>query len=146
KQDLRTGLGVPNNNANGATPSSDPIGRTSISYSADGQYLWAVVQDAGNMNNEVVVGGPLPAKNSVLNGVYVSTSGSTGQDWVPKANSQVFGSAPGSGLVVQQADLYGPGVQSWYDQWIAVDPGDPNRVLVGLEEIYEAIANQYTPA
>ena len=140
-----TGLGVPNNNANGTTPSSDPIGRTSIAYSADGQYLWAVVQDAGNMNNEVLVGGPLPAKNSVLNGVYVSTSGSPGQDWVPKGNSQVFGSAPGSGLVIQQADLYGPGVQSWYDQWIAVDPADPNRVLVGLEEVYEAIANQYTP-
>ena len=145
-QDPVTGLGVANNNANNATPSSDPIGRTSLAYSADGKYLWAVVQDAGNMNNEVVVGGPLPAKNSVLNGVYVSTSGDPGQNWVPKANSQVFGTAPGSGLIIQQADLYGPGVQSWYDQWISVDPNDDNRVLVGLEEVYEAIANQTSPA
>lgn len=144
-QDPVTGLGVPNNNANNATPSSDPIGRTSIAYSADGKYLWAVVQDAGNMSNEVVVGGPLPAKNSVLNGVYVSTSASPGKDWVPKANSQVLGGAPGSGLLVQQADLYGPGVQSWYDQWISVDPNDDNRVLLGLEEVYEAVADQYTP-
>src|SRR5206468_1370756 len=65
-QDPVTGLGAPGNNANSSTPSSDPIGRTSLAYSADGKYLWAVVQDAGNMNNEVVVGGPLPAKNSVL--------------------------------------------------------------------------------
>lgn len=144
-QDPVTGLGVPNNNANGATPSSDPIGRTSIAYSASGKYLWAVVQDAGNLRNEVIVGGPLPAKNSVLNGVYVSTTANPGSNWVPKGNSQVFGTAPGSGLVIQQADLYGPGVQSWYDQWIAVDPSDDNRVLVGLEEVYEAIADQTTP-
>ena len=144
-QDPVTGLGVPGNNANSSTPSSDPIGRTSLAYTADGKYLWAVVQDAGNMNNEVVVGGPLPAKNSVLNGVYVSTTGDPGKSWVPKANSQVFGSAPGSGLIIQQADLYGPGVQSWYDQWISIDPNDDNRVLVGLEEVYEAIADQYTP-
>ena len=144
-QDPVTGLGVANNNANDSTPSSDPIGRTSLAYSADGKYLWAVVQDAGNMRNEVLVGGPLPAKNSVLNGVYVSTTGDPGKNWVPKANAQVLGGSPGSGLIVQQADLYGPGVQSWYDQWIAVDPNDDNRVLLGLEEVYEAVADQYTP-
>ncbi|MDQ1696509.1 MAG: hypothetical protein QOJ03_1862 [Frankiaceae bacterium] len=143
-QDTVTGLGVPTNNASD-TPSDDPIGRTSIAYSADGKYLWAVVQDAGNMRNEVLVGGPLPAKNSVLNGVYVSTTADPGSSWVPKANSQTLGSAPGSGLLVQQADLYGPGVQSWYDQWIAVDPKDDNRVLLGLEEVYEAVANQTAP-
>jgi hypothetical protein len=145
-QDPVSGLGVPNNNANSATPSSDPIGRTSLAYSADGKYLWAVVQDAGNFDGEIVVGGPLPASNSVLNGVYVSTTGDPGKNWVPKGNSQVFGTAPGSGLLIQQADLYGPGVQSWYDQWIAVDPSDDSRVLVGLEEVYEAIANQTAPA
>lgn len=144
-QDPVSGLGVPGNNANDATPSSDPIGRTSLAYSADGKYLWAVVQDAGNFNEELFVGLPLPASNTVLNGVYVSTTGDPGKNWVPKANAQVLGGSPGSGLVLEQAALYGPGVQSWYDQWIAVDPNDDNRVLLGLEEVYEAVGDQYTP-
>jgi hypothetical protein len=144
-QDPVSGLAVPNNNAS-PVPSDDPIGRTSLAYSSDGKYLWAVVQDAGNFRGETFLAAPLPATNTVLNGVYVSTSGSPGKDWVPKGNSQELGTAPGSGLLVEQALLYAPGVQSWYDQWIAVDPGDDNRVLLGLEEVYEAVGNQTTAA
>ncbi|HMC70320.1 MAG TPA: hypothetical protein VKJ07_14285, partial [Mycobacteriales bacterium] len=82
--------------------------------------------------------------NTVLNGIYVATGGEP-DAWTIKGNSQSFSAAPGSGLLVEQALLYAPGVQAWYDQWIAVDPNDDNRVLVGLEEVYEAISNPYGP-
>ncbi|MHB8452239.1 MAG: WD40/YVTN/BNR-like repeat-containing protein, partial [Mycobacteriales bacterium] len=139
-----SGLGVPGNDAN-PFGSSDPIGRTSIAYSADGKYLWAVVQDAGNFRGETYFGEPLPANNSILNGVYLSPDASA-TDWVPKGNVETFGTAAGTGLLVEQGLLYGPGVQSWYNQWIAVDPADDSRVLVGLEEVYEAVANATTPS
>src|SRR3954463_391034 len=138
-----TGLGETGNNAN-PYGTSQAIGRTSLSYSADGKYLWAVVQDAGNFRNETYAGVPLEAKNTVLNGVYVSTTADP-SSWTAKGNTTSFSAAPGSGLLVQQVLLYAPGVQAWYDQWIAVDPKDDNRVLVGLEEVYEAISNQYGP-
>jgi hypothetical protein len=31
-----------------------------------------------------------------------------------------------------------PGVQTWYNQDLAVDPSDPNHVYAGLEEVYES--------
>jgi hypothetical protein len=138
-----TGLGEAGNNAN-PYGTSQAIGRTSLSYSADGKYLWAVVQDAGNFRNETYAGVPLEAKNTVLNGVYVSPTADP-SNWTAKGNTTSFSAAPGSGLLVQQVLLYAPGVQAWYDQWISVDPKDDNRVLVGLEEVYEAISNQYGP-
>ena len=30
-----------------------------------------------------------------------------------------------------------PGVQAWYNQFLQVDPTDPNHVYAGLEEVYE---------
>ncbi|HET7529464.1 MAG TPA: hypothetical protein VFJ98_00735 [Mycobacteriales bacterium] len=138
-----TGLGEAGNDAN-PVGTSQAIGRTSLAYSADGKYLWAVVQDAGNFRGETYAGVPLEASNTVLNGVYVSTTGDP-SSWTPKGNSQSFSAAPGTGLLVEQALLYAPGVQAWYDQWISVDPRDDNRVLVGLEEVYEAISNPYGP-
>ena len=30
-----------------------------------------------------------------------------------------------------------PGIQAWYNQFIGVDPSDPDHVYVGLEEVYE---------
>lgn len=137
------GLGGTANDAN-ALGSSEAIGRTSLAYSADGKYLWAVVQDAGNFRGEALDGAPLPEKNTVLNGVYLASTGEPNA-WTVKGNSQSFSAAPGTGLLVEQALLYAPGVQSWYDQWITVDPSDDSRVLVGLEEVYEAINNTTGP-
>ncbi|HEX8029965.1 MAG TPA: hypothetical protein VF491_15940, partial [Vicinamibacterales bacterium] len=33
--------------------------------------------------------------------------------------------------------FYRPGIQAWYNQFLDVDPADPNHVFVGLEEVYE---------
>ena len=33
---------------------------------------------------------------------------------------------------------YSPGIQTWYDQFVGVDPDRPNHVYVGLEEVFES--------
>ena len=30
-----------------------------------------------------------------------------------------------------------PGIQSWYNEFLQVDPADPKHVYAGLEEVYE---------
>src|SRR5207249_819695 len=32
---------------------------------------------------------------------------------------------------------YQPGIQSWYDQFLTVDPKNPDHVYAGLEEVFE---------
>jgi hypothetical protein len=127
--------------------SSDPIGRTSLSYaSGEGQdhdILWAVVQDAGVFRNETFLGAPLPAKPTVLAGVYVSRD--NGSTWELKATPAQFAAAPGTVIAPLLALQSGPGVQAWYDQYVEVDPADQNRVIIGLEEIYSTVGNPYLP-
>ena len=139
-----------------ASTSTDPIGRISLAY-ADGpqqnhDILWAVVQDAGRLNNENT---PLPlpipgqaapfVNDSNLNGVY--RSGDNGATWTLKATQRDLAAAPGTGLGIQVPSTYAPGVQAWYNQYVVVDPADPaaERVLVGLEEIYQTSANANGP-
>src|SRR5207249_2706545 len=52
--------------------------------------------------------------------------------------------ATGSSLAVvfQAEGAYGPGIQSWYNEWVQPDPslqsgGVPTRLLFGLEEVWE---------
>ena len=129
--------------------SNDPIGRTSLAYaSGEGQdhdILWAVVQDAGVFRNETFLGPdvPLPAKPTVLAGVYVSQD--NGTTWTLKATPAQFAAAPGSVMGPLLALQSGPGVQAWYDQYVEVDPVDQNRVIIGLEEIYSTVGDPYLP-
>ncbi len=54
--------------------------------------------------------------------------------------AQPPGRADGRGPVpATQAfpSTYEPGVGSWYNQYVKVDPRGPQHVYVGLEEIYE---------
>jgi hypothetical protein len=134
--------------------STDPIGRVSLAY-YDGpdaslhDHLYAVIQDAGKLNNEPFpVASPLPpqANTNNLNGIYRSPD--DGNTWVLLANNTTLGAAPGSGISTTNIPLngnYGPGVQAWYNNYIIVEPtapvvaGGPNevRLIVGLEEIYQ---------
>jgi photosystem II stability/assembly factor-like uncharacterized protein len=129
--------------------SNDPIGRTSLAYaSGEGQdhdVLWAVVQDAGVFRNETFLGPtvPLPAKPTVLAGVYASAD--NGATWTIKATPAQLAAAPGSVIAPLLALGSGPGVQAWYDQYVEVDPLDANRVIVGLEEVYSTVGNPYLP-
>jgi hypothetical protein len=81
------------------------------------------------------------ATATYLNGGYVSTD--FGKTWTQILRPDQL-RAPGTGSALEIGILgYGPGIQSWYNNWIAVDPtvkdtsGNPTRVLFGLEEIWE---------
>lgn len=117
-------------NLNGGIDAQD-IGNTSFAYSADGSKLYAVVQSMKLYNKAT------GTVNSYLKGVYVSNSGNPAGPWTAIADQRKLAN---SGSALKQSiggKGYGPGIQSWYNQFIAVDPADPNHVYMGLEEVYE---------
>ena len=100
------------------------IGRSQFAYSADGTLLYATVESIVRYTNTV---------NTTLSGVFQSAGGVVGP-WNKIADSQKLA---GSGSALKTYRGYRPGVQAWYNQVIAVDPGDALHVYVGLEEIFE---------
>jgi hypothetical protein len=117
----------------------------------DHDYLYAIVQDAGALNGELdVLDVPVPDPTNsvrggtVLNGIYVSSD--FGQTWTLMADDNEIAKNPatGSALIGANSALgYEPGVQAWYNEWIAPDPtrqtadGVPTRLTFGLEEIWQ---------
>ena len=82
-----------------------------------------------------------------INGIYVSAD--FGETWTVMADTTELGLLPvtGSSLIVPAALGVGPGVQSWYDLWMAVDPtqastlptaGVPTRITFGMEEVWQS--------
>lgn len=79
-----------------------------------------------------------------LNGIFASTD--FGSSWYRMADDlELVGTAgaTGSSLATTAALGIAPGIQSWYNQWIAVDPtqadpvtGVPTRIAFGLEEVW----------
>ena len=104
---------------------ADAIGNTEFAYSADGSHLYAVVESITRYNHTA---------NTVLDGVYDSPTGSVVGPWNKIADSQKLASS-GSALKLYQG--YRPGVQAWYNNFVAVDPANPKHVFVGLEEVFE---------
>jgi hypothetical protein len=108
------------------------IGNTTFAQSADGSRLYAVIQSTTAM-----VAGGNRAASTVLAGVFVSRNGSLEGPWNRIADSTNLASR-GSALKQSIGGKgYGPGVQAWYNQFLAVDPTDPDHVYLGLEEVYE---------
>ena len=101
------------------------VGRSQFAYSSDGAELYATVESINRYTNTL---------NTTLSGVYQSHGGNIAGPWNKIADSQKL-AASGSALKLYRG--YRPGVQAWYNQVIAVDPGDAAHVYVGLEEIYE---------
>jgi hypothetical protein len=67
----------------------------------------------------------------------VSNTGNAAGPWSKIAESTKLAN---SGSALKQSvggKGYGPGVQAWYNQFLTVDPTDPNHVFAGLEEVYE---------
>lgn len=131
--------------------SSDPIGRTRLTFSPDGNYLFALVADAGHRSAGVAgpvdpydpLGIPHPTS---LNGVYRSADG--GATWDEIATSESLTAAPGSAQAVLSAASalgYNTGIQAWYNGWIGFD-GNGNRLLIGEEEVYQSLADATTSA
>ncbi len=117
-------------NPTGAIPATD-IGYVTFAYSAHGEKLYAINQSPALLNKAT------GTVNSYLDGIYVSANGSIAGPWSKIADSQKLAN---SGSALKQSiggKGYGPGIQAWYNQSLAVDPTNPNHVYAGLEEVYE---------
>jgi len=103
------------------------IGNTTFAYAANGSKLYAVTESPKKLGT-----------SSSLGGVYASATGSPSGPWTQVASSGSLsstGSAEKTGVI---GHGYQPGVQSWYNQFLTVDPTDANHVYLGLEEVYES--------
>lgn len=116
---------------NGALQDQD-LGRTSIAYSSDGQSLFAVVQSASMFNQSKTDFG-----GTELQGIYQAPGGDATSSWVKVAEWRNLENGTGSALGNTSLG-YHPGVQAWYNQFIAVDPTNAQHVFLGLEEVYES--------
>ncbi|MEU6577830.1 glycosyl hydrolase [Streptomyces sp. NPDC046805] len=112
-----TGLGdLPSN--------SEDVGNVTFAHSADGSRYYAIDQSP-----EQTAENP----DSGLEGIFVSKSGSPTGPWTKIADYTQLRDS-GSALT---GDGYQPGIQSWYDQFLTVDPKNPDHVYAGLEEVFE---------
>jgi hypothetical protein len=105
------------------------IGRTTLGYAGDGSALYAVVQSTQLFNHPNASQG-----GTELMGVFVANGGVPSGPWNKVAE---WSKLAGADSALQASRGYAPGVQAWYNQFLAVDPADKNHVYVGLEEVYE---------
>jgi photosystem II stability/assembly factor-like uncharacterized protein len=147
------GSSAPTKNGFAPTP---VVGRTTLAIAnGNGQnhdVVYALVQDATKLSNcldpalDVPIctgtGNEILAQATFLDGMYESSD--FGKTWTKVMTHEQL-RAPGNNSAIQLGILgYGPGVQSWYNNWIAVDPTAtdpltkfPTRIVFGLEEIWE---------
>jgi len=107
------------------------IGNVSFAFSANGKKLYVMNEST------VLYNKPTGTVNSYLDGIYVSNSGSVAGPWSKVADQRKLAN---SGSALKQSiggKGYGPGIQSWYNQFLIVDPANANHVYAGLEEVYE---------
>jgi hypothetical protein len=107
--------------------STQDVGNTTFAYDGAGSRLYAVVESPKKLN-----------ASSSLGGVYVSPSGSLSGPWNQAASSSSLASTGSAEKSSVMGHGYQPGVQSWYNQFLTVDPNDANHVYLGLEEVYES--------
>ena len=105
-------------------------GRTTLAYSAGGDKAYAIVQSPYLLN--VGTNG-----KTLLQGVYESSTGDPMGPWNKIADSEKLQSSNSAMKISRIGKGYGPGVQAWYNQFLAVDPQNSSHLYVGLEEVYE---------
>ncbi len=106
------------------TASTD-VGSVTFARSTDGSRYYAIDQSPQAL---------LHNSDSSLAGIFVSKSGSPLGPWTKLTDYQAL-SKDGSAL---NSPGFMPGVQSWYNQFLQVDPSDPDHVYAGLEEVFES--------
>ena len=113
------------------TPTGDidaaDIGRTS--FAAGRGRIYAIVESPQKLVNPSSTDG-----FTNLQGVYVSKSGSPAGPWTLVADATKLANSGSAEPALGQF----PGAQTWYNQYIAVDPHNPLHVYVGMEEVYES--------
>ena len=105
------------------------IGRTTLAYSADGSLLYSLVGSSALFNKPNASQG-----GTNLMGAFVTAGGSPTGPWNKVAE---WSKLAGADSALQASRGYAPGVQTWYNQFLAVDPANANHVYLGLEEVYE---------
>jgi hypothetical protein len=115
-------------NPQGAINPKD-VGNATMQYSADGSRLYVVLESPAALNSGMA---------SALSGVYVSPSGSADGPYNQIANPSVLAQSGSAERKQSIGAGYQPGVQAWYNQFVGVDPANPQHVYVGLEEVYES--------
>jgi hypothetical protein len=117
-------------NPTGGLDATD-IGYANFAFSADGKKLYVINQSPRKISSGGAVG------STYLDGIYESDKGLTGP-WNKIASADKLGATSGgSALNANNGQGYSPGIQSWYNQFITVDPANSSHVIVGLEEVYE---------
>jgi hypothetical protein len=101
----------------GAINTSD-LGRTTFAYSKSGSKLYAMIEAPSAIN---------------LQGIFLSANGNPSGPWTLIADSTKL-CASGSGGCTTGVT---PGVQAWYNEFLAVDPNNDQHVFAGLEEVYQ---------
>jgi hypothetical protein len=99
---------------------------------ADGSRYYAIEQSPTQLNTN---------PDSALQGIYVSKSGSPFGPWTLVADYHKL-AASGSALTDPG---YMPGIQAWYNQFLQVDPTNPDHVYAGLEEVFESTKTAAPP-
>ncbi len=118
-------------NLTGGLDKSD-IGNATFAWAADGSRLYVMNQSPKRLQS----GAAIPM--TYLDGIYVSDTGSLDGPWTRIASADKLGAASGGSALSKNYGVgYRPGIQSWYNQFLTVDPNDPGHVVAGLEEVYE---------
>jgi photosystem II stability/assembly factor-like uncharacterized protein len=105
-------------------------GRTTFVFSDSGDKAYAIIQSPYLLN--IGTNG-----KTLLQGVYASNNGDPNGPWTKIATSEKLQSSGSAQAINRIGKGYGPGVQAWYNQFLAVDPNDSNHLYLGLEEVYE---------
>jgi hypothetical protein len=104
------------------------IGRTT--FGAAGGRIYAVIESPSKLANPTAAEG-----FTNLLGVFVSKSGDPAGPWTMVADAAKLAHSGSAEPALGQF----PGAQTWYNQYVKVDPSDPLHLYVGLEEVYESI-------
>ena len=106
----------------GGAFAADDVGNTTFARSAAGGPLYAVVESPRLLST---------GASTFLLGVFASASGNPAGPWAIIADSATLARAGGY--------VAAPGLQSWYNQFLGVDPADPQHLYLGLEEVFESV-------
>jgi hypothetical protein len=101
------------------------VGNAEFATAADGSKRYMVLESPAG----------LAAGRSALAGVFANSGAGPLGPWTKVADSPKL-MASGSALLAF-GDSYPVGIQAWYNNYVEVDPANPNHVYVGLEEIFE---------
>jgi hypothetical protein len=103
------------------------IGRTS--FAAGKGRIYAIIESPQKLANPSASDG-----FTNLQGIYVSKSGNPAGPWTLIADAAKLANSGSAEPALGQF----PGAQTWYNEYIAVDPHNPLHVYAGMEEVYQS--------